>query len=79
MVPHAGPDSRVFREVRDLGRALRHLSAVDPDWLDAPVAADVAILADDEAWWATQADGLPARIDYAQAHACVHRSSPTPR
>jgi beta-galactosidase len=74
MVPHAGPDSRVFREVCDLGRVLRHLAAADPGWIDAPVVADVAILADDEAWWATQADGLPARVDYPGALASVHRA-----
>lgn len=64
MVPHAGPDSDVFRAVTGLGQTLRAL---------APVAgterepARVAILFDWESWWACEQDSHPtSRLDYRQ-------------
>ncbi|GGO27449.1 beta-galactosidase [Microbispora rosea subsp. aerata] len=71
MVPHAGPDSRVFREIRALGEALKRIPAPP----DGPVLdAEVAILWDEEAWWAVQGPGLPsAEIDYLSAAEQAHR------
>ncbi|WP_051367046.1 beta-galactosidase [Hamadaea tsunoensis] len=64
MVPHAGPDSAVFRSVTRLGATLRDL---------APVAgavrekAPAAIVFDWESWWAAEADSHPTnRINYRQ-------------
>jgi beta-galactosidase len=64
MVPHAGPDSEVFRAVAALGRTLRTL---------APVAgterepARVGIVFDWESWWASEQDSHPtSRLDYRQ-------------
>ncbi|WP_405850377.1 beta-galactosidase [Streptomyces niveus] len=64
MVPHAGPDSDVFRAVTGLGQTLRAL---------APVAgterepARVGILFDWESWWACEQDSHPtSRLDYRQ-------------
>ncbi|GAA2404627.1 beta-galactosidase [Streptomyces glaucosporus] len=64
MVPHAGPDSDVFRSVTGLGRVLRDL---------APVAgserapAPAAILFDWESWWACEQDSHPtSRLRYRQ-------------
>ncbi|MEU0526197.1 beta-galactosidase [Streptomyces niveus] len=64
MVPHAGPDSDVFRAVTGLGQTLRTL---------APVAgterepARVGILFDWDSWWACEQDSHPtARLDYRQ-------------
>ncbi|ROP42113.1 beta-galactosidase [Saccharothrix texasensis] len=56
MVPHAGPDSRIFREVRALGEAVARLAEV----AGSTVTAEVAVLHDAEAWWASEADGLPS-------------------
>ncbi|MBE3010571.1 beta-galactosidase [Microbispora sp. NEAU-D428] len=71
MLPHTGPDSRVFREVCALGEALERIPA-PPD--GAVVEADVAILWDEEAWWAVQGPGLPsAEIDYLAAVEQAHR------
>jgi beta-galactosidase len=56
MVPHAGPDSRVFREVEALGDAVARLAEV----AGSTVTAEVAVLHDAEAWWASETDGLPS-------------------
>ena len=58
LVPHAGPDSARFREVTALGTALRALGEV----AGAPVAADVALLWDWNAWWACDLDSPPSTL-----------------
>ncbi|GAA3283755.1 beta-galactosidase [Dactylosporangium vinaceum] len=58
MVPHAGPDSRVFRETCALGAELAALSDVD-GLLGAPVPADVAIVLDWDAWRAVELPHQP--------------------
>lgn len=55
MVPHAGPDSRVHREIRALGRELAGLSEV----LGARVPADVALVLDWDAWRAVELEHQP--------------------
>ncbi|GAA3444217.1 beta-galactosidase [Planomonospora venezuelensis] len=70
MVPHAGPDSRIFREIRDLGGLLPALAEA----CEAPVEATAAILWDPEAGWALQAPGLPStEIGYLEAVRQAHR------
>ncbi|WP_344125685.1 beta-galactosidase [Luedemannella flava] len=56
MVPHAGTDSRIWREVVELGRHLRALADVD----GATVAAPVAILLDYESHWAQEQGSQPS-------------------
>ncbi|WP_440072604.1 beta-galactosidase [Streptosporangium sp. OZ121] len=78
MVPHAGPDSRIFREICDLGALLPTLK----DACAAPVEAGAAILWDAEAGWALQSPGLPStELDYAetvrQAHRVLYRHGVT--
>jgi len=55
MLPHAGPDSRIFREACDLGKELGDLTEV----LGATVAADVAILLDWDSWRGVELDHQP--------------------
>ena len=55
MVPHAGTDSRVWREVVALGADLGRLAPV----AGAPVPAEVALLFDWESWWALELDSHP--------------------
>ena len=55
MVPHAGPDSRVFREVCELGKDLAGLDGL----LGTEVAAQVAIVVDWDAWRAVELDHQP--------------------
>ena len=48
MVPHAGPDSRIFREVTEAGEALGRLGEL----AGSTVRAEVAVLHDSDSWWA---------------------------
>jgi beta-galactosidase len=71
LVPHAGPDSRVFREAVHLGQTLDALREVDA----GAVMAGVAIAWDAPSWWALQAPGLPsAAIDYLDEVRAAHRA-----
>jgi beta-galactosidase len=64
MVPHAGPDSDLFRSVTDLGRLLERLAPV-AGARRAPARA--AILFDWESWWAAELDSSPSsRLRYRQ-------------
>jgi beta-galactosidase len=71
MVPHAGPDSRIFREVTALGQAIAGLGEL----AGSTVTARVAVLHDPDAWWALDGDGLPsADLGY---HATLRRAHRT--
>ncbi|GEL95574.1 beta-galactosidase [Cellulomonas composti] len=56
MLPHAGTDSRVWREVVELGGALERLAPV----VGSQVRADVAILWDTESFWAQDLEWRPS-------------------
>ncbi|RLP86811.1 beta-galactosidase [Micromonospora sp. CV4] len=56
LVPHTGPDTKVFREVCQLGADLRALAEVRGSRVDA----EVAILFDWEAWWGVELDSRPS-------------------
>jgi len=58
VVPHAGPQTRIFRETRDLGRELRDLEGV----VGTRTQADVAVLLDWPSWWATELAALPSAL-----------------
>ena len=58
MLPHAGTDSRVWREVTGLGADLGRLAPV----AGTPVSAAVAMLMDWESWWALEQDSHPRRL-----------------
>ena len=63
MVPHAGTDSRVWREIEHLGAELSALS----DLAGTLVEASVAIVLDWDSWWSLNQDALPARLAYLDA------------
>jgi beta-galactosidase len=70
MIPHAGPDSRMFREITELGSVLPQLTEV----AESNVVADVAVLWDVECWWAMQGTHLPSSsLDYLAAVRSAHR------
>jgi beta-galactosidase len=70
MVPHAGADTRIFREVVELGSVLPLLAEAT----DSTVVADVAILWDAECWWGMQGTHLPSSsLDYLAAVRSAHR------
>jgi beta-galactosidase len=56
MLPHAGTESRVWREVKALGNELPRLDEL----LSSQVEAEVAILMDWENWWALELDSKPS-------------------
>jgi beta-galactosidase len=56
MVPHAGTDSRVWREVVDLGAELRRLAPV----AGHRVPAEAALLFDWENWWGLEFESHPS-------------------
>jgi beta-galactosidase len=66
LVPHAGTDTKIWREVVGLGQALDALGEIR----GTTVAADAAMLFDYEAWWACELDSHPsADVTYLdQAH-----------
>jgi beta-galactosidase len=64
MVPHAGSNSRLFRDVTALGRTLGGLSALAGSRREP---ARAAILFDWDSWWASELDSHPTdRLRYRQ-------------
>jgi beta-galactosidase len=71
MLPHAGTDSRVWREVVELGAVLRRLGEV----AGTRVSARVAMLLDYESMWAVQRDSLPrADLRYLEPARALYRA-----
>ncbi|TQJ30037.1 beta-galactosidase [Microbacterium sp. SLBN-146] len=68
MLPHAGTDSAVWREVVELGGIVERISEIAGSRVDA----DVALVFSWEAWWATQSLSRPSQfVGYLdQVHAC---------
>jgi beta-galactosidase len=70
MVPHGGPETRTFREVRELGNEL----AEHPGLLGARAPrADVALVVDWPSWWGLELDARPSSegvrlLDTVHAH-----------
>jgi beta-galactosidase len=71
MVPHAGTETKVWREVVELGALLGRLSEVK----GSRVAADVAVVFDWPAWWAGDQDAHPTTdARYTEAVRALHGS-----
>ncbi|MGK5443514.1 beta-galactosidase [Micromonospora sp. URMC 105] len=69
LVPHAGADTKVFREVCRLGADLKALAEVRGSRVDA----EVAILFDWEAWWGVELDSHPSvDVTYADRLAALY-------
>ena len=56
MLPHGGPDTRIHREVRELGRELGE----HPEIVGTRVRSEVAIVMDWSNWWAVELDSHPS-------------------
>ncbi|MDQ1595807.1 MAG: beta-galactosidase, partial [Arthrobacter pascens] len=64
MVPHAGSNSRLFRDVTALGRTLGELAPIAGSRREP---AQAAILFDWDSWWASELDSHPTdRLRYRQ-------------
>lgn len=59
MLPHAGADSAVFREVEELGATLGSLAEVSGSH---PVPAEAAVLLDHASWWSTHQQFQPSQL-----------------
>ena len=71
MVPHGGRETRVWREVVELGAALRSLGPVR----GTAVQSRVAVVFDYEAWWASELDSHPSEdVKYLDLMRALHRS-----
>ncbi|KRV49543.1 beta-galactosidase [Wenjunlia vitaminophila] len=71
MVPHAGTDTRTFREVADLGRELASV----PEIAGTRSRADVALLTDWNSWWALELDSHPSTaLDQTAINRAHHRA-----
>jgi beta-galactosidase len=60
MLPHAGEDSRIFRETVALGEELASLA----DVVGSRLTAKVAVLFDWDSWWALEQQATPAELSY---------------
>jgi beta-galactosidase len=70
LVPHAGADSKIWREVVQLGATLDNLAEV----AGSRVSADVAIVTDWHAWWACELDSHPSSdVSYLDRAHAIHR------
>ncbi len=64
MVPHAGEDSRIFRNVKQLGEELQKLTEIAAHPTEK---AQVAMVFDYQSWWALAQRNLPTTsIDYPE-------------
>ena len=64
MIPHAGPDSRLFRDVVELGALVKELAPISGSRKEP---AKVAILFDWESWWVAEGKAQPSQIvEYKQ-------------
>ncbi|WP_055588430.1 beta-galactosidase [Peterkaempfera griseoplana] len=71
MVPHAGADTRIFREAAALGEAVARLGEL----AGSTVRAQAAVLHDADSWWALDTRGLPsAELDYPGSLRRAHRT-----
>jgi beta-galactosidase len=60
MIPHGGPETRVFGEIEALGSKLETLSDIAGSRLDAKVA----IVFEWDSWWSIEQLAVPAKLSY---------------
>ncbi|MFD9540068.1 beta-galactosidase [Streptomyces sp. NPDC060022] len=71
MLTHAGEQGRVFREIKQLGA---ELSLISGEVSGTPVPAEVAVLHDWDAWWASAQEGRPSSlVSYPDVVQAWHR------
>ena len=71
LIPHAGTDSALWREARELGALLDRMGEV----AGTRVLADVALLFSWEAWWAGDAENRPSEaVAYLDQVLALHRA-----
>ncbi len=69
LIPHAGTDTRLWREVVELGGLLDSLTEV----AGSRVVAEVAIVLDYQSWWGVELDSHPSvDVDYVDRLRALH-------
>jgi beta-galactosidase len=76
LVPHSGTDTRVWREVEQLGQELAALSlGTGEDAIaGSRVPADIAITLDWDSWWAIEQPASPTEVSYLATLFAWHRA-----
>jgi beta-galactosidase len=76
LVPHSGTDTRVWREVEQLGHELAALSlgVGDEAIAGSRVPSDVAIVLDWDSWWAIEQPASPTEVSYLGVLFAWHRA-----
>jgi beta-galactosidase len=76
LVPHAGTDTRLWREVEQLGHELAALSARTGDKaiVGTRVPSSVAITLDWDSWWAIEQPASPTEVSYLRVLFAWHRA-----
>ena len=70
LVPHAGTDTRVWREVVELGATLKAIGEV----AGSTLRAEVAVVVDWDARWAAELDSHPTSdLEYLDRHLAIYR------
>lgn len=71
MIPHAGADTKIWREAVELGGILNRLG----DAVGSTLSADVALVFDWESWWALDAEAHPSiDVTYLDRVHALYRS-----
>lgn len=70
MVPHAGTDTRVWREIEQLGSELGQLRSL----ASAGSAARVAIVFEWDSWWSIEQQAVPTTLSYLQGALSWYRA-----
>ncbi|WP_127793881.1 beta-galactosidase [Agromyces sp. LHK192] len=74
MVPHGGTDTRVWREIEQLGGELASLSGASVGLEGGRVRTPVAIAVDWDSWWAIEQDASPTTVSYLEVLFAWHRA-----
>lgn len=77
MVPHAGPDSRTFREIAALGARLEDMAEIAEPPADGGRVnrSRIAIVWDADAWWSAETQAMPSDdLDFLSAVRAAHRA-----
>jgi beta-galactosidase len=74
MVPHGGTDTRVWREIEQLGGELHRLSGADVGLAGSRVPARVAIALDWDSWWAIEQPASPTSVSYLETLFAWHHA-----
>jgi beta-galactosidase len=77
MVPHGGTDTRIWREIEQLGAELQQLSRGEPAIAGTRVPAGVAIALDWDSWWAVEQPASPTTVSYLETIAPWHQALTT--